>query len=111
MVARLLWEQNVAGSNPVSPTATLGNTRFSRVYFYPGADVRHGGLVPADPLRGLPGTEMLLAMQLLDQDLLAERQVRILLSHGRDIFLDWKLRTLPTLDEVLHFYFEPGQVR
>ena len=27
-------KQNVAGSNPVSPTGTLGNTSFPRVFLY-----------------------------------------------------------------------------
>ena len=51
---------------------------------------------------------MLLAMQLLDQDPLLGRQVRILSAHECNTFLSWKLRTLPTLDKVLHFYLELG---
>ena len=68
----------------------------------------HRGLVPADPLRGPPDARMLLAMQLLDQDPLLGRQVRILSAHECNTFLSWKLRTLPTLDKVLHFYLELG---
>ena len=46
----------------------------------------HRGLVPADPLRGLPDAHMLLAMQLLDQDPFLGRQVRILLTHECSTF-------------------------
>jgi hypothetical protein len=53
---------------------------------------------------------MPLAMQLLDQDPFIGQQVRILSAHERDTFLNWKLRTLPTLDKVLHFYLELGQL-
>ena len=51
---------------------------------------------------------MLLAMQLLDQDPFLGRQVRILSARECNTFLSWKLRTLPTLDKVLHFYLELG---
>ena len=47
----------------------------------------HGGLVPADPLRGPTDAQMLFAMQLLDQDPLLGRQVRILLTHECNTFL------------------------
>ena len=47
----------------------------------------HGGLVPADPLRGPPDARMLFAMQLLDQDPLLGRQVRILSAHECNTFL------------------------
>ena len=47
----------------------------------------HRGLVPADPLRGPPNAQMLFAMQLLDQDPLLGRQVRILLTHECNTFL------------------------
>ena len=32
----------------------------------------------------------------------------ILSAHECNTFLSWKLRTLPTLDKVLHFYLELG---
>lgn len=64
----------------------VGPVRFVLVGREPQAAPHHG-LVPADPLRGPPDAQMLLAMQILDQDLLLGRQVRILLTHECDTFL------------------------
>ncbi|ALE14385.1 Hypothetical protein RY69_2177 [Bifidobacterium breve] len=73
------------------PFRPVGPVRLVLVGREPQAAPRlaaHRGLVPAGPLLG--------------------RQVRILSAHECNTFLSWKLRTLPTLDKVLHFYLELG---
>ena len=75
------------GLQPFRPVGTVRPVLVGREPQAAPQLAAHGGLVPADPFRGPPDARMLFAMQLLDQDPLLGRQVRILLTHECNTFL------------------------